>query len=72
MARIKIILEDDNGAVLTSETLSYALDLKSGNFHTLEGEVEHFKKRASKEVMSILLQELQKQHSAEKKKKVGT
>jgi hypothetical protein len=55
MARIKIIIEDDFGNVLTQEQFAYDIDLSDGRFSTLEQSVEEFKKRSSKEVSKVLL-----------------
>lgn len=55
MARIRIIIEDDFGNVLTQEQFAYDIDLSDGRFSALEQSVEEFKKRSSKEVSKVLL-----------------
>ena len=71
MARIKIILEDDNGNVINKQELNYDLDLEDGKFSSLEDEVDKFKKASSKEVTSLLLNQMQKELSTKKKLKGG-
>lgn len=67
MARIKIILEDDQGNVINSKELNYDLNLQDGKFHTLEGEIDKFKKSSSKEITALLLTQMQKELKSQKK-----
>jgi len=71
MARIKIIIEDDEGNQLNSQELQYDLNLADGKFHTLEGEVDKFKKSSSKEITAMLLEQLQKTSTSKKNRKAG-
>ena len=71
MARIKIIIEDDAGNIINSKELNYDLNLQDGKFHTLEGEVDKFKKSSSKEITALLLEQIQNERRLKKKPKAG-
>ncbi len=69
MATIKIIISDDNGIVINEKELfQYDLDIKNGLFTDIEGAVDDFKKRSSKEITQFLLEQSQKKFISEKKK----
>lgn len=60
-------IEDDLGQVIHTEQLHFDLNLSDGRFSTLEGEVDRFKKKASKEVTAVLLAQAQKEFIEKKK-----
>ena len=72
MARIKILIEDDNGEKLHEKELTYHLDLKDTSFNALEGAVEKYKQRSSEELMQVLLEQSQTAFLSEKKTTKGT
>jgi hypothetical protein len=71
MARIILTIEDDNGQVVSKEHFQYDLNLEDGRFSTLEGEVDRFKKQASREVTAFMLAQLQKQFLEKKTRRVA-
>ena len=64
MAKIEMVLKDDNGRVIGTREMP--LDLQSGSFHDIEGAVEDFRKRALPQLEADLLQEQQRRLRDEK------
>ncbi len=60
MARIRIILEDDNGREMTgTETRVYELGNDLGSLHDIEGALERFRRQVLPELTAELLAEAQ-------------
>lgn len=60
MARIRIILEDDNGREMTeAEGRVYELGTGLGNLHDIEGALERFRRQVLPELTAELLAEVQ-------------
>ncbi len=71
MARIKIIIEDDNGQKINEEDIVYQLKISDGKFHTLEGEVDAFKKVAVAKITASLLEHEQNKLTQKKNRGVA-
>lgn len=71
MAKIKIILEDDNGQILNEEAFVYDLKIAGGNFNDLEGEVARFKQESSAKITTTFLGHLQNEITKKKSPKDG-
>jgi len=68
MSKIKIIICDDNDNIINEkEIFQYNLNIPNGLFSEIEGEVDEFKKRSSKEITQFLLEHFQKEFIREKK-----
>lgn len=65
MAKVKVVLEDDEGQVIGTQEMK--LDLKSGSFHDIEGAVEDFRRQALVQMEQDLLREQQRRLRDEKK-----
>lgn len=70
MAKIRIIISDDNDKIINErEIFHYNLNIPNGLFSEIEGEVDDFKKRSSKEITQFLLEHFQQEFTREKKLK---
>ena len=68
MATIEVIIRDDNGNIINQERpYKYALDLKQERFTDIEGAIDNFKKRSSKELTLFILEYLQYKFTEKKK-----
>lgn len=65
MAKIKMVLEDEDGRVIGTQEAS--LDLKSGSFHDIEGAIEAFRKETLPKLEAELLQDRQHRLRDEKR-----
>lgn len=73
MAKIKIIIEDDNGEKISEiAEREYYLDIKKGTLGEIEEAVEIFKQRALVEIEKELLEAQQTKYFEETKKKKNT
>jgi hypothetical protein len=72
MARIRIILEDDNGRELTErEARVYELGKGLGSLHDIEGALEEFRRQVLPELTAQLLAEAQAAQLQDPKKELG-
>lgn len=72
MARIRIILEDDNGReVAGTEPRIYELGKGLCNLHEIEGALERFRRQALPELTAELLAEAQAAQTKDPKKETG-
>jgi len=68
MATIEITVRDDEGNIVSrKEEFLYKVELGGGRFDELEGAVDEFKKRASRELSLFFLGEEQQKFIREKK-----
>jgi hypothetical protein len=65
MAKVKMVLEDDDGRVIGTREME--LDLQSGSFHDIEGAVEAFRKEALPQLEADLLKDKQRRLRDEKR-----
>jgi hypothetical protein len=69
MARIRIILEDDDGREMAStEPRVYELGRELDNLHEIEGALERFRRQALPELTAELLAEAQAAQTKDPKK----
>ena len=69
MARIRIILEDDNGREMAgAESRVYELGRELVNLHEIEGALEQFRRQALPELTAELLAEAQAAELKDQKK----
>jgi len=72
MARIRIILEDDNGReVAGTEPRIYELGVGLDNLHEIEGALERFRRLALPELTAELLAEAQAAQTKDPKKETS-
>ena len=70
MARVRIILEDDNGQPLTTEAEQlYTLEGPCNTLDAIENAVEEWRKKALPEIEKTLLIRAQQEDIAKKKKR---
>ena len=65
MAKVKLVIEDDEGRVLGTREVS--LDVQSGSFHDIEGAVEAFRREVLPQLTGELLAEQQRRLREEKR-----
>ena len=65
MAKIKMVLEDDDGRVIGTQEVE--LDLKGRSFHDIEGAVEDFRRQALPKLEADLLRDEQRRFHDEKR-----
>lgn len=71
MARIEIVVRDDDGTVLGGEPKRYELEVGGGTVGEIEAAVEAFKRRALPEIAGELIQQAQSEAEAEVGKKTA-
>ncbi len=68
MAKIEIIIRDDNGTIINEgKTLEYNLGLGKEKFTDIEDAVEQFRIQCGKEITEFLLYQAQQKFIKEKK-----
>jgi len=65
MAKVEMVLKDDDGRVIGTREME--LDLQSGSFHDIEGAVEAFRKQALPQLEADLLKDKQRRLRDEKR-----
>lgn len=65
MARIEVVLKDDEGRVIGTREME--LDVGSGSFHDIEGAVEDFRRKALPQLEADLLLDQQRRFRGEKR-----
>lgn len=65
MAKARIILEDENGCIIGTQTVE--VDVGNGSFHDVEGAVEELRKQALPKITQQILTAQQRKLREQKK-----
>ena len=65
MPRVKLVIEDDDGQVISTHEVE--MDVKSGSFHDVEGAIDEFRRQVLPRLERDLLREQQDRLRAEKR-----